>query len=73
MCSGAIIQSRIKKVIYGACDYRFGTHKSIINLFDVKFNHTVDIKGGILETECSNIIKDFFKKLRNDKGIANKN
>ena len=72
MCSGAIIQSRIKKVIYGACDYRFGAHKSIINLFDVKFNHMVDISGGVLEEECSNIIKDFFKKLRNDKSIANK-
>lgn len=73
MCSGAIIQSRIKKVIYGAYDYRFGAHKSIINLFDVKFNHMVDISGGVLEDECSTIIKDFFKKLRSDKSIANKN
>ncbi len=67
MCSGAIIQSRIKKVIYGAYDYRFGAHKSIINLFDVKFNHTVDIKGGLLEEECSNLIKEFFKRLRVEK------
>ncbi len=67
MCSGAIIQSRIKKVIYGAYDYRFGAHKSIINLFDVKFNHMVDIKGGLLEEECSNLIKDFFKRLRVEK------
>ena len=67
MCSGAIIQSRIKKVIYGAYDYRFGAHKSIINLFDVKFNHMVDIKGGIKEEECSNLIKDFFKRLRVEK------
>ena len=67
MCSGAIIQSRIKKVIYGAYDYRFGAHKSIINLFDVKFNHQVDIKGGLLEEECSNLIKDFFKRLRVEK------
>ncbi len=67
MCSGAIIQSRIKKVIYGALDPRFGTHVSKINLFDVKFNHTVDIQGGILKDECSNIIKDFFKDLRGQK------
>ena len=67
MCSGAIIQSRIKKVVYGALDPRFGTHISKINLFDVKFNHTVDIQGGILKEECSNIIKDFFKDLRGQK------
>jgi len=72
MCSGVIIQSRIKKVIYGAYDYRFGTHKSIINLFDVKFNHMVDIEGGLLEDECSNIITTFFKELRSNKIVANK-
>ena len=67
MCSGAIIQSRIKKVIYGAYDYRFGAHKSIVNLFDVKFNHQVDIKGGLLEEECSSLIKNFFRRLRVEK------
>lgn len=67
MCSGAIIQSRIKRVVYGAYDYRFGAHKSITNLFDVKFNHKVDISGGLLEEECSNLIKDFFKRLRVEK------
>lgn len=70
MCSGAIIQSRIKKVIYGAYDYRFGAHKSITNLFDIKFNHQVDIQGGILEEECSSLIKTFFKKIRNDKNCC---
>ena len=69
MCAGAIIQSRIKNCYYGAYDYRFGAHKSIINLFDVKFNHNVNIYGGILEDECSKIIKDFFKELRNLKSV----
>lgn len=69
MCAGAIIQSRIKNCYYGAYDYRFGAHKSIINLFDLKFNHNVNIYGGILEDECSKIIKDFFKKLRNLKSV----
>ena len=64
MCSGAIIQSRIPRVIYGAYDYRFGAHKSITNLFDVKFNHEVDIHGGVLQEECSNLIQEFFKELR---------
>ena len=67
MCSGAIIQSRIPKVIYGAYDYRFGMHKSLMNLFDVPFNHKVDIKGGLMEEECKNLIKDFFKELREKK------
>lgn len=71
MCSGAIIQSRIKKVIYGARDYRFGAHQSIVNLFDVKFNHLVDIEGGLMENECSNIITEFFKELRSNKIVAN--
>ena len=65
MCGGAIIQSRIKNVVYGAYDYRFGAHKSIINLFDVKFNHMVNVKGGVEEEKCSKLIKDFFKNLRN--------
>ena len=64
MCSGAIIQSRIPRVVYGAYDYRFGAHKSLINLFDVKVNHTVSVTPGILEEECSKIIKDFFMSLR---------
>lgn len=72
MCSGAIIQSRIPKVIYGALDYRFGTHKSIFNLFDIKFNHEVDIQGGVLEEECSNLLKDFFKELRSKKSCNSK-
>ena len=67
MCSGAIIQARIPKVIYGAYDLRFGAHKSLVNIFDVKFNHNVDISGGLLEEECSTLIKDFFKELRNKK------
>jgi len=67
MCSGAIIQSKIKEVIYGAYDYRFGCHKSITNVFDLKFNHNVNIKGGVLEKECSDIIKKFFQELRERK------
>ncbi len=67
MCGGAIIQARIPKVVYGAYDYRFGVHKSKFNLFDISFNHTVLINGGVLEEECSKLISDFFKELRNKK------
>lgn len=64
MCSGAIIQSRIPRVRYGALDPRFGMHKSMINIFDYKFNHEVDILGGILDMEASNLMKQFFKEIR---------
>jgi tRNA(adenine34) deaminase len=69
MCAGAIIQSRIKRVVYGALDYRFGAHQSITNLFELKMNHKVDVKSGVLEEECSKIITDFFSALRIKKSI----
>ena len=65
MCAGAIIQSRMRNCFYGARNDRFGVHKGPINLFDVNFNHKVNIEGEILENECSKILTDFFKNLRN--------
>ena len=65
MCEGAIIQSRIKNCFYGAKNDRFGVHQGAINLFDVNFNHKVNVEGGILEEECSKLVTEFFKKLRN--------
>ena len=64
MCAGAMIQSRLRKCYYGAKNERFGVHAGPINLFDVEFNHKVEIEGGILKEECSTLISDFFKKLR---------
>jgi tRNA(adenine34) deaminase len=64
MCSGAIIQSRIRNVYYGAKDPKAGTHVSILNLFEYPFNHKVKIEGGILAEECRNLMSDFFKELR---------
>ena len=64
MCSGAIIQSRIKDLYFGAYDLKTGAAGSVFNLFDYPFNHKVNVCGGILENECSQIIKDFFKELR---------
>lgn len=64
MCAGAIIQSRIKRVIYGAKDYKAGAHQSVLNLFEHPFNHQVDISSGVMEEECTSILQNFFKKLR---------
>jgi len=64
MCSGAIIQSRISNVIYGAKDYKAGMHSSISNMFELPLNHKVDIQGGVLEKESEMLMKKFFKELR---------
>ena len=64
MCAGAIVQSRIKRVIYGAKDEKYGMAGTISNVFELKSNHKVELLKGIMEEECSNIIKEFFKKLR---------
>ena len=66
MCAGAIINSRIKKLYYGAKDEKTGAVGSVLNLLeDYKFNHIVETESGLLEEECSNILKQFFKDLRN--------
>ena len=68
MCAGAIIQSRIRKLYIGAFDPKAGAAGSVIDLFGIeKFNHKVEVHCGILQSECSDILKDFFKKLRNFK------
>ena len=64
MCSGAIIQSRIKNLYFGAYDLKGGACGSVLNLFAHPFNHKVNVTGGVMEMECSRIIKDFFKELR---------
>lgn len=65
MCSGAIINSRIEKVYFGAYDPKAGCAGSKTNLFDSGlFNHKPDIIGGILETECAQLLKSFFENLR---------
>lgn len=65
MCSGAIIQSRIENVYYGAVDLKSGAHQSILNLFEYPFNHKVNVVGGVLKEECSNLMTSFFKEIRN--------
>ena len=62
MCSGAIIQSRIEKVVFGASVNRWNGLSYYIN--EVDFNHNVDIVKGIYENECSKLISDYFKSKR---------
>lgn len=66
MCAGAIVQARIPEVVIGCMNPKAGCAGSIINLLDMKaFNHQVNVTRGILETECSEMLKTFFKELRN--------
>lgn len=65
MCAGAIIQSRIKKVIYGAPDFKGGAFGGSINVLNAaNINHKPEVVKGVLESECSRIIKDYFKSKR---------
>lgn len=68
MCAGAIVQSRIKKVYIGCMNPKAGCAGSVLNLLNVQsFNHQVEMETGILEEECSRLLKEFFKRLRNKK------
>jgi len=65
MCSGAIIQSRIKRVVYGAPDIKGGAFGSSIDIMNAKnINHYPEVTKGVLEDECSSIIKRYFKNKR---------
>lgn len=64
MCAGAIINSRIERVIYGASDLKAGSCGSVINLFELPYNHKPQLLGGIFKDECSGILSDFFRSLR---------
>ena len=64
MCTGAIINARIKTVIFGAFDKAAGCMDSVINLCDYPLGHKVEVYAGICEDECQKILQDFFKKLR---------
>ncbi|NMH74752.1 tRNA adenosine(34) deaminase TadA [Bacillus sp. RO2] len=68
MCAGAIIQSRIKKVVYGAKDPKAGCAGTLMNILqDERFNHQTEVVSGIMEEECGELLSSFFRKLRQQK------
>ena len=68
MCSGAIVQSRIPRVVIGCMNPKAGCAGSILNLLQVEeFNHQTELTKGVLEEECSQMMKAFFKELRESK------
>ena len=68
MCAGALVQSRIDRVVIGAMNKKAGSCGSVINLLDMaEFNHRVEIASGVCEQECSSMLSRFFRELRERK------
>ncbi len=65
MCAGAMLHSRIKRLVFGAFDYKTGAVGSRFHFFDdYKMNHSIEITGGVLADECGQLLSDFFKQRR---------
>ena len=64
MCAGAIINSRIARVVYGAKDPKAGCCGSIVDLFSLPFNHRPVVESGLLEEECRDLLTGFFREMR---------
>lgn len=64
MCAGAIINARVPRVVYGTRDLRFGAFGSLLDLAAVPLNHTPEIVGGVLEDECREMLRSYFKGKR---------
>jgi tRNA(adenine34) deaminase len=71
MCAGAIVQSRLGKVVIGSMNPKAGCAGSVLNLLQMKqFNHQVEIETGVLQEECSAMLSEFFQELREKKKAA---
>ena len=70
MCAGAIVQARMKRVVIGSRNAKAGCAGSVLNLLqEERFNHQVELTEGILEEECSALLREFFKELRKTKAL----
>ena len=69
MCAGAVINSRIERVVYGAADPKAGSLDSVQRMFSYPYNHLPPVRGGVLKEECVGILQDFFRGLRQEKKL----
>ena len=69
MCAGAIINSRLRRVVYGASDTKAGSCGSVTNLFELPYNHKPELVSGFMVEECSALLTDFFAELRKKKKV----
>ncbi len=65
MCASAMLHARISRLVFGAWEKKFGAVESTARVFEMKgLNHQIDVQGGILEKKCSDLLRNFFKKKR---------
>ena len=64
MCASAMIHARIKRVVFGANDPKTGAAGGLLNVFETSFNHQTQVQGGVLDKECSVLLREFFKTKR---------
>jgi len=69
MCAGAMLQSRIKRLVYATKEPKSGVHESILDLFSFPFNHSIEVISGVGEEESRQLLKSFFKEIRNQKDL----
>ena len=72
MCAGAIINARVKRVVFGCYDSKAGVYGSVLDLRQYHFNHFYEVTGGVLEEECARLLSDFFADLRIRKAAEKK-
>ena len=73
MCAGALMQSRIDRVVIGSMNPKAGCAGSVLNLLEMDgFNHKVEVEQGVLQEECSSMLSDFFRELREKKKMLKK-
>jgi tRNA(adenine34) deaminase len=70
MCAGAAMLSRVERIVYGACDPKFGACGSIIDIpSEARFNHQIEVVSGIHDDQVASLMREFFRKVRNrDRG-----
>jgi tRNA(adenine34) deaminase len=72
MCAGAAVLARIKKIVFGASDPKFGACGSIFNIpVDSRLNHRIELEGGVLENKIAEMMRTFFREIRHLKGGTN--
>ncbi|MBR1739950.1 MAG: tRNA adenosine(34) deaminase TadA [Ruminococcus sp.] len=67
MCAGAVINSRIERVIFGASDPKAGSCGSVVDLFSLPYNHKPEVIGGVSRERCGEVLSEFFRQLRESK------
>lgn len=72
MCTGALINSRMKRVVFGAYDQKAGSCGSVIDLFALPYNHKPTLEGGFMEQECASLLTEFFRNLRENRNVKDK-